>query len=206
MSTEPSDHLLARLDRGLAKLEDFFSLAAAIVILLLMVFGTANVIGRKFFSMPVWGYNDIVTLSMVAFSFLAVSAMQRVGGHIRMELFVRRMKGRLLWTVEWLGVLIALAIMVVMIIYSYNGFFRSFDLGDSTIDRELSTWPSKIWVPIAFAVLIARLLLQSAGYVRLIIHPNAVPLAVPLMHNVSEVADKEIQDTFGGRNEVAKPD
>ncbi len=61
-------------------------------------------------------------------------------------------------------------------------------------------------MPIAFAVLIARLLLQSAGYVRLIIHPNAEPLAVPLMHNVSEVADKEIQDTFGGRNEVAKPD
>lgn len=206
MSDSSSEHILARLDRGLAKLEDGLSFAAAIVILLLMVFGTVNVIGRKFFSMPVWGYNDIVTLSMVAFSFLAISAMQRVGGHIRMELFVRRMSGRLLWTAEWLGVVVAILIMVVLIIYSYNGFFRSFDLGDSTIDRELSTWPSKIWVPIAFAVLIARLLLQSAGYMRLIIDPKAEPLAVPVMHDVKEIADKEIHDALGDLDDASKVD
>jgi|GEM_PF-5765850 len=63
------DSLLSRCDRSLTKLEDFMSLVAAMVILGLMVFGTLNVIGRKVFSTPIWGYTDLVVLFMVAFSY-----------------------------------------------------------------------------------------------------------------------------------------
>ena len=197
MAEHPQESLLAKLDRWLTSIEDAFSLAAALIILGLMVFGTINVIGRKIFSAPLWGYVDLVTLFMVAFSFLAISAMQRVGGHIRMELFVRRFHGRFLWIVEFLGVLVAVFIMAVLVYYSSTAFMRAIELGDSTIDREIPTWPSKMWVPIAFSVLIARLLLQAWGYMRLILDPSAEPIAVPLMHDVEEVADKEIHDAFG---------
>ncbi|MGI9384303.1 MAG: TRAP transporter small permease subunit [Methyloligellaceae bacterium] len=201
MAEHSPESLLAKLDRWLTSIEDAFSLAAAFVILGLMIFGTINVIGRKIFSAPLWGYVDLVTLFMVAFSFLAVSAMQRVGGHIRMELFVRRFHGRFLWIVEFLGVLVAVFIMAVLIYYSYTALVRAVQLGDSTIDREIATWPSKMWVPIAFSVLIARLLLQAAGYLRLILNPQAKPIAVPLMHDVEEVADKEIHDAFGDQED-----
>ena len=188
---------LASCDRALAKLEDLLSFIAAIVILLLMVFGTANAIGRKIFHMPIWGYNDIVTLGMVAFTFLAVAAMQRIGGHIRMELVVRKMRGRTLWVAELIGVLIAVFIIGVLIYYSSTALGRAFTLGDSTIDRELSTWPSKFIVPFALSVLLLRLILQTWGYVRLIITPDADPIAVPIMAKITEIADKEIHDTFG---------
>ena len=93
-NTYTDDSLLSRLDRALAKLEDGMSFAAAIVILFLMVFGTANALGRKFLHISVWGYTDLVQLFMVAFSFLAIAGMQRIGGHIRMELLVRQLRGR----------------------------------------------------------------------------------------------------------------
>jgi C4-dicarboxylate transporter, DctQ subunit len=195
------DTLLSRLDRKLGKLEDAMSIASSFIILGLMFFGTINVIGRKVFSAPLWGYNDLVTLFMVAFSFLAISAMQRVGGHIRMELLVRRMRGRTMWIAEFIGVFLAISIMTVLTYYSYESVIRAIELGDSTIDRELATWPSKMWVPIAFAVLIARLFLQMWGYARLIIDPDAQPIAVPLMHSETELADKEIQDAFGDDDE-----
>ena len=196
-NTYSDDSLLSRLDRKLAKVEDFFSFAAAMVILGLMIFGTMNVIGRKVFNNPLWGYNDIVTLAMVAFSFLAISAMQRVGGHIRMELVVRKMRGRVLWTAEFIGVVLAIFIMVVLTYYSYTAFVRSIELGDSPIARELVTWPSKLWVPIAFGVLLMRLFLQAWGYSRLIVNPDAPPIAVPIMAEITEIADKEIHDAFG---------
>lgn len=206
--------LLGALDRALAKLEDFLSFIAGLIILGLMFFGTLNVLGRNMpyiserilgyqVGGPLWGYNDIVTLFMVSFAFLAISAMQRVGGHIRMELVIRSFKGRLLWMAEFFGIVIAIIVMAVMIKYSYDGFYRSFTSGDSTIDRELLTWPSKIWVPIAFSVLLARLILQAWGYARLIVWPNATPVAVPLMADVAEVAEKEIHDTFGDGEEGA---
>ncbi len=196
-NTYTDDSLLSRLDRALAKLEDGMSFAAAIVILLLMVFGTANALGRKFLHISVWGYTDLVQLFMVAFSFLAIAGMQRIGGHIRMELLVRQLRGRVLWVAEFIGVLVALAVMCVLLFYSSTAFMRAVELGDSTIDREIVTWPSKMWVPISFAVLIARLILQSWGYLRLIKTPDATPIAVPLMHSEAELAAKEIQDTFG---------
>ena len=220
-NTYSDDSLLSKLDRRLAKIEDALSFLAAIVILALMLFGTLNAIFRKgpkvltalfeyfgipieIYSFPIWGYTDLVQLFMVAFSFLAISGMQRVGGHIRMELFVRNMKGRTLWLSEFVGVLVALFIMSVLVYYSSTAFLRAFELGDSTIAEEIITWPSKIWVPIAFSVLIARLILQIWGYWRLIRDPSATPIAVPLMHSEAEIADKEIHDALGddlvGRN------
>ncbi|MFK7963648.1 MAG: TRAP transporter small permease [Burkholderiaceae bacterium] len=194
--TESDRSLLARLDARLTSVEDGLSFIAALFILGLMVLGAINVIGRKL-GMPVWGYNDIVVLSMVSFAFLSISAMQRVGGHIRMELLVRRLSGRTLWLAEFVGTLVAIFIISILIYYSYLAFGRAFTLGDSTMDREIPTWPSKIWVPISFAVLLARLFLQAWGYTRLIIDPNREPIAVPLLHEVDEMADKEIKDTFG---------
>ncbi|MAH83052.1 MAG: hypothetical protein CBB68_00885 [Rhodospirillaceae bacterium TMED8] len=196
-NTHSDGSLLSRLDRFWIKIEDALCFGGALVILGLMIFGTANAIGRKFFDMPLWGYTDLVTLFMVAFAFLAVSAMQRVGGHIRMELFIRQMSGRKIWVVEFLGVMVALFIMAVLLFYTSTALLRSVELGDTTIDRELAIWPSKICVPIAFAVLMGRLILQSWGYWRLIINPMSIPIAVPLMHNEEELAKKEIQDTFG---------
>jgi len=196
-NTYQDNSLLSKLDQGLTKIEDAMAFAGAMVILGLMIAGTFNAIGRKFFDTPVWGYIDLVGLFMVAFSFLAVSAMQRVGGHIRMELLVRRLSGRTLWIAELIGVLVALSIMCVLIYYSSTALVRSIDLGDTTIDREITIWPSKMWVPIAFAVLIARLILQMWGYLRLVANPDLTPIAVPLMHSEAEIADKEIHDTFG---------
>tara|TARA_B100000686_G_scaffold342163_1_gene420769 strand:- start:975 stop:1670 length:696 start_codon:yes stop_codon:yes gene_type:complete len=213
-NTLSDDSVLSKLDQGLTKIEDAFSFLAAAVILGLMLFGTLNALGRKgpkvltslfeyfsipitLHSVPIWGYTDLVQLFMVAFSFLAIAAMQRVGGHIRMELFVRRMRGRTLWIFEFLGVLAAFFIMCVLLYYSSTAFLRAFELGDSTIAEEIATWPSKLWVPVAFLVLVARLILQSWGYARLILNPNAAPIAVPLMHSEVEIADKEIQDAFG---------
>jgi len=197
MSSSASSGLLARLDAIVTKIEDGFSFVAAMFILGLMVLGTINVIGRKL-GMPVWGYNDIVVLSMVSFAFLSISAMQRVGGHIRMELLIRRFSGRLLWLAEFLSTLIAICIVAILIYYSFTAFMRAWDLGDSTMDRELPTWPSKIWVPISFGLLLIRLFLQTWGYGRLIINPKAEPIAVPIMQEVAEQASKEITDTFGG--------
>lgn len=196
MTGSSNNSLLARLDKQLAKVEDALSLLAAFFILGLMLLGAANVIGRNL-GTPVWGYNDLVVLSMVSFAFLSVSAMQRIGGHIRMELLVRKLSGRTLWTAELISTLIAIFIMSILIFYSFLAFERAFSLGDSTMDREISTWPSKMWVPISFAVLLARLFLQAWGYTRLIIDPDAEQIAIPIMAEVKEMADKEIADTFG---------
>lgn len=184
-------------DKWLTKVEDLFALAAAICIFLLMFLGAAQVIGRQVFNKPLMGYIDIVELSMATFAFLAVAYCQRVGGHVRMDLFVRMAHGRARWLMEFLTTFIPLVLVAVLIYYSWGHFVRAYDSGDSTIDMQYVVWPSKILIPIAFAVLFLRLLIQSIGYLRMFIKPDSEPFAVALILTEADLAKKEIEDSKG---------
>ena len=48
-----------------------------------------------------------------------------------------------------------------------------------------------------FIVLLARLLIQLWGYVRLIVSPDAVPIAVPIIEDVATQAKREAASATG---------
>jgi len=146
---------------------------------------------------PFTGYIDIVELSMATFAFLAVSYCQRLGGHVRMDLFVRMVHGRARWFVEFLTNMIPLFLLAALIYFSWEHFIRAYDSGDSTIDMEYKVWPSKLLVPIAFVVLSLRMLIQTIGYGRLLWNPDSEPFAVPLILTEEDLAKKEIEDSKG---------
>ena len=57
--------------------------------------------------------------------------------------------------------------------------WRSFDLGDDTLDAHLAVWPSKLIVPLTLSLLELRLLVNLWGYVHLNVLPGTEPWAVP---------------------------
>ena len=107
------------------------------------------------------------------------------------------MRGRVLWLLEAIAIVIAIAVITVLIQHSFGHFWRAWSLGDSTIDAELPTWPSKLAVPAALTLLWLRLLLQLVGYARLVRRPAATPVAVPVILAVEEVAKHEIEEALG---------
>lgn len=189
--------LLRRADAIVSRIEDFLTGIAAFVIMFIMFFATAQVISRKAFNYPLWGFIDIIEIVMVSFAFLAIAYCQRLGGHIRMELLVRRLNGRALWIAEFLGVLAALIIIFWLMLFGWDFFIRAFELGDSTIDRDLPIWPAKLVIPIAFFVLNLRLIIQLFAYIRLIKNPDAEPIAIPVIEEFEELAQQEIDGAFG---------
>ncbi len=193
----PFTSAIATADRWLSRIEDFLDLVAAFFIVFLMMFAVTQVISRKLFNYPLWGYIDIVEIVMVTFAFLGISYCQRLGGHIRMELVVRQLRGRALWPFEILGTVVALGIILVLLWYGFTFFLRAYQLGDSTIDREIILWPAKLVIPIAFAVLTARLLIQLLAYTRLALHPEAEPVAIPVIEKFEETAQHEIEGAIG---------
>ena len=183
---------LGRIDRALGRVENVFNLFAGGLVFALMLLGVAQILLRVAFDAPIFGYIDIVEVSMVGFAVLSIAFVQRVGGHVRMELVLSRLRGRALWLVEAGGALAAAFIVAVLIPYSYMHFARAYSFGDSTIDIELPTWPAKLVVPVALALLLLRLLVQCAGYLRLARHPNHAPVAVPVLQDAATQARREI--------------
>jgi len=187
--------VLSRFHLLLGRIETWFNLVAALFIFGLMLLGVAQVLGRKLFNAPIAGYIDFVEISIATFAFLGIAYCQRVGGHVRMELFLKMAKGRWHFAMEIAGTLIAMFVTGVLIWYGFGHFLRAYQLGDSTIDAQLPVWPSKLVVPVSFALLWLRLLLQLAGYTRLWLDPRAEPVAVPRVMTADELAARELEDS-----------
>ena len=109
--SDPFGVVLRRVDAFVTTIENAFNLVAGILIFALMALGVVQIVLRTIFAAPLLGYIDIVELSMVGFAVLAIAYVQRVGGHVRMELLIQKLKGRYLWAAELLGSALAIFIM-----------------------------------------------------------------------------------------------
>ena len=193
--------LLSKADAQLFRMESFFNLTSAMLILFLMFLAVVQVVGRKFFNFPIPGYVDWVEMAMAIFCFLSIAYTQKLGGHVRMEFFIGRFSGRLLWVLEVIGTLVAMWIIAVLAVYGWDHFVRAWVIGDSSIDIQIPIWPGKLVVVIAFISLELRLLVQLFGFLRLVAHPDAEPIGVPVIETVDEQAQKEIDAGLAGEEE-----
>ncbi len=184
-----------RADRLLAPLEFVSTLIGGALVFGLMILGMIQIVLRSLFSAPIFGYIDIVEFGMIGFAIFGIAWLQRMGGHVRMELVIGRLKGRAMWLAETLGVLIGMIIVAILIPYSYQHFGRAWELGDSTIDIELATWPGKLAVPIFLGLLLVRFAVQLFAYLRLFLNPALSPVGAPHIKTVEELAKDEIEGT-----------
>lgn len=195
--------LLSRLDRALVPVERVMALITGVAAFSLMFLAVWSVTGRKFFSAPLLGYVDYIEALMPVIAILGVSHVQRNGIHIRMDIIIGALRGRLLWFFELLTTVLILVLMIALLWGAWAHFDRSFDFArpnwsrDSSIDVSLPLWPSKLVVPVAFAVLVLRLLLQIWGYARALWLGLATPVAVPLVQSAAEQAREEAELLLG---------
>ncbi len=195
--------LLSKLDRLLLPVERFCALLSGFAIFSLMFLAAYSVTGRKFFGSPMMGYVDYIEAAMPVIAIMGVSYVQRDGSHIRMDMLVGALKGRMLWLFELISVLLILFLIVALTYGAWAHFDRSFDCArplcsrDSSIDVGIPIWPSKLIVPVAFAVLALRLVLQAWGYGRALVLGLDNPVAVPLTLSVAEQAMLEAKALEG---------
>ena len=196
-SVNEDDSAVSRADRRLFRVESAFNLAGGIIILAVMLLSVANILGRKFFNFPVPGFIDWMVQGVPVIAFLGIAYCQRLGTHIRMDLFVSSLRGRALWLFEMLSVILMALLVLVLIYGSWNHAQRAFNLGDSTIDIDLPTWPVKMLVPLMLVMLLARLVLQIWAYGTAFRSGSESPVAVPLIEDAATQASREAETVSG---------
>ncbi|TCP59745.1 TRAP-type mannitol/chloroaromatic compound transport system permease small subunit [Rhodovulum bhavnagarense] len=195
--------LLSRLDRSLYRLERVLALLSGLAVFGLMVLAVGSVGGRHLFNAPLPGYVDWIQQAMPLIAFMGIAYTQRDGGHIRMDILIGALRGRLLWAAEFVTTFAILGLMVLLVWGSWAHFQRSFDFTapmwsrDSSFDINLPLWPAKLLAPVAFCVLCLRLALQLWGYGRAFVLNLAEPVAVPLVRSAAEMAAAEAEHVSG---------
>lgn len=191
--------LLRAADRALAHAEDGLNLIAAAAVFFLMFVGVAQIVGRTVFDFAIYGYIDWIEQASSLFAFLGIAYAQRLGSHIGMDLTMG-WKPASRWKIELFGVLVTIVIITVLIWASFTNFLRAYQIGDSSMDIQLPTWPAKFMVPLALSVLWLRLVLQICGYVRMIAHPDAEPVGVPKLITIETQVKDEIAEALGRKD------
>jgi TRAP-type mannitol/chloroaromatic compound transport system permease small subunit len=188
--------LLRYADKALSRVEDSLNLIAAAAVFFLMFVGVAQIVGRTIFDFAIYGYIDWIEQASSLFAFLGIAYAQRLGSHIGMDLTMNWQPASR-WKIELLGVVVTIAIVTVLVYASFTNFLRAYQIGDSSMDIQLPTWPAKFMVPLALSVLWLRLVLQICGYVRMIAHPDAEPVAVPKLITIETQVKDEIAEALG---------
>ena len=191
------DSTLSRSDQTFNRLESVLNVLGGLMILALVLLASANVLGRKLFNLPLPGFIDWVQQAMAIVAFFGLAYCQRDGGHVRMDVVIRRFRRRALWMAELFSVLVIWVVTTVLIYGSWHHFLRSFDFAspgwsrDSSIDIGLPLWPAKLVIPFALSILWLRLLLQIWGYWRAIRLDLTRPSGVPQLLDAAEQAAGE---------------
>ncbi len=189
------DSTLSKLDQALLRVERFLALLSGLAVFSLMVLAVVSVSGRNALNQPLPGYVDWIEQAMPLIAFMGISYVMREGGHIRMDIVVGALRGRVLYLVELITTLCVLALMVLMVWGTWAHFDRSFDFAapmwsrDSSMDIALPIWPAKLLAPVAFATLCLRLCLQVWAFARGVVTGHAV--AVPLIADAAKQAQME---------------
>ena len=195
--------LLSRLDQRLFKLEGLLALIGGLAVFSLMLMAVASVGGRNFLGRPLPGYVDWIEQAMPLIAFVGIAYTQRLGGHIRMDILIGKLKGRPLWIAEFTSTLVMLLLMILLTWGSWAHFERSFDFAapmwsrDSSMDIGIPLWPAKLLAPIAFFIICIRLSLQLWGYSRAIRTGTLEPVAVPLIEDAATQAAREAEHVSG---------
>ncbi|OXT02335.1 C4-dicarboxylate ABC transporter permease [Notoacmeibacter marinus] len=199
------DSLVSRLDRRLFRVEGWLALVSGLAVFSLMLLAVVSVGGRNFFGQPLPGYVDWIEQAMPLIALSGIAFVQRLGGHIRMDIVVGMLKGRALWVTEFVTTFLVLLLVIVLIYGSWAHFQRSFDFAaplwsrDSSIDIALPLWPAKLVVPVALFILGLRLVLQLFAYGRAIASGTASPVAVPLIEDAATQASREAESVHDAR-------
>ena len=204
------DTRLSQIDRVLYRVEMALSFLSGLAVFALMVLAVVSVGGRNFFNQPLSGYVDWIEQAMPLIAFMGIAFVQRDGGHIRMDMVIGAVRGRVLYGFEIITTLAMLGFMVLMVWGTWAHFQRSIDLSapwwsnDSSIDIALPLWPAKLLVPVAFSVLSLRLALQIVLYIKAFWQKNPRPVGLPVILSPAEKAAMQSQSVL--KNPTKKGD
>ena len=92
--------LLNFFNKKLCAIENFLVLFVGISIFIVMILTSIQIISRVL-GYPWPAFLELSELAISIFAFLGVAFAQRMDSHIRMELLVANLKGRIKWIVEF---------------------------------------------------------------------------------------------------------
>jgi TRAP-type C4-dicarboxylate transport system permease small subunit len=141
--------------------------AAAVAVMLSMVVGTLDVVGTQLFLSPLHGATEGITELMVMIVFISLAAVQRAGGHIRVELLYARCGRRARAALDAVTAAAALVFFGLLVWQGLDAAAFSWRTAEATMSAvRIPIYPAKIAIVLGVAVAMLALALDLVDGVR----------------------------------------
>lgn len=171
LAAKPVNRLAWNAERGL-------TLLSSVLILVAMLFVSAEVLSRKLFNAPIPGHLELAELFLPPIIFMALAYTQSTGGHVRMTIFIDWLEPRARQAAEVVAKLLSVLIYVVLCYYSAKHAYRAWDVDDVTMSPPyFLVWPSAVMVPIGIFFAALRLYLELLH----LVFPRWLPAEEPAL-------------------------
>lgn len=149
------------IEKGFAKLETFFLRLSQVALVIMMVLTTLDALSRHLFSKSITGAYEVTEMYlMVMLVFLSMSYVQKVDGHIRLDIIFDRLSKRVQ---DVLNIIFYLPAIAMMFFIGYQGVNMTVTaLQNNLVASGLINFPlwlSYIWIPIGSFLIMIRLIL-----------------------------------------------
>ena len=153
--------VLRKIEPVITFIEDWMNLIAVGIIMFLMFFTVSEIIGRYVFNAPIPGHVEIVELIMAGVVFFGIAHTEKEDGHVRMELFVKKvLKNRSVHVAELINVTLSFCVYFLIFVFSLKNTILSYQVGDTTGYIYWPTWPSKLAIPLGSLLLCIRFVIE----------------------------------------------
>jgi TRAP-type transport system small permease protein len=134
-------------------LEAMFSLACGLLLVMTLMIG-ADVLLRNAGLGGIPPSNEVSEDILYLITLLAAPALLRQGQHIRIDIVLRALPGRIGWLLEWIGDALGIACCLYFVWYGARVVMASYANGSLSIKTlVLPEWPLLVPIPVAFALL-----------------------------------------------------
>ena len=157
--------LLERFKRFLSKfqvsVERWLAFAAAVIIGVMMLLTSADVFMRKVLHRPIAGSYEIIMLLAVVVVFFGLAYVQSRNGHIKIGVLRDRLPAKYHRHIDIVMLSLALGIFIVMTWQSAINTAWAINGGNTIMGAiQITTWPSRLAVPVGAGLVSLRLLVQ----------------------------------------------
>ncbi len=162
---------MGKITKSLSKFqsnaEKWLTMGGGIAIALMMVISTADVVLRKFFSIPIPGSYEFVSLIFPIVVFWPLAQIQRENGHVKLSALYDKLSRR--GKLYILGMILFLsgAIFVLATLSTGRDVIWAVRAGDVIMGLiNVVTWPSRLIIAIGTGFLSWRLIAQFVELMR----------------------------------------
>lgn len=120
-----------------ARLAGFLNLIGAFTIAFVAVLICADVAGRAFFGLPIFGVPEIVKISVVAIAWLQMAHTLVIGAHLRSTVLVDHMSGRVRRIADTIATLLGLAMFVFIVYAGWHNMVEAWRIGEFEGDHPV---------------------------------------------------------------------